>query len=429
MSSLYQKDGDSKRQQLLPEPDLESLAHGAIAAEELDTSVRLEQQILVQATDEASRKKTIKDLQKDLQTALDLELSTIPPYLSALYSIKEGTNREAVEIIRSVVVEEMLHMIMVSNLLNAVGGQPKVGQWTPDYPSHLPGNVMPQLVVPLDPLSKNTIRTFEKIEHPEGGLQFIKQEEEKQKIRKQHKNKLPKKYSGIGEFYAAIQKTMNRLEKEAQAKGETIFTANVNQVSNDQYYGAGGAIITVANLSDANQLIEEIVGQGEGTLGTIFAEDYDPANDKLIIFGPDVEEYAHYFRFKEIRHERFYAINDSAHRDSRNRGLPTGPRFKVEWDQVYNFRPNPKLAHYKKSSPVYQKTLEFNQTYQALLDNIHKACNGAPDELIKGITLMYDLKYKAVELMKTPLSKKDLVKGQEFEEGQTAGPSFELTDC
>lgn len=426
MSTLYTKKDDPKRQQLLPDPEQQvSQAAKDIEADLAAASpaYRFEQQVLESATEEAAKGKTLADLHNDLQTAMELELSTIPPYLSALYSIKEGTNRESVEIIRSVVVEEMLHMVMVANLLNAVGGKPVIGKFTPDYPSKLPGNVMPKLTVPLAPFGKDSIRTFEKIEHPEGGLQFLTAEEKDKVIAR------GQKFTGIGEFYSAIKKTIEHLEAEANAKGETIFIKGRNQVYNDQYYGAGGKIITVSDLDDAKELIDEIVGQGEGTLGTIFSAEYDPKDDDLIIFGPDVEEYAHYFRFKEIRFEQFYAITDSAHRDSHNGGLPTGTPFKVDWDAIYNFKPNPKLEHYKKDTPIYQKTLEFNQTYQALLNNINDACNGQPDLLVSGITIMYDLKYKALELMKIPLRAEDLIDPSGFEEGYTAGPSFELADC
>lgn len=74
---------------------------------------------------------TIDDLKANLQTALELEHSTIPAYLTALYSIKEGTNLMPVEIIKSVVIEEMLHMVMVANLINAIGSTPKIGKKRP----------------------------------------------------------------------------------------------------------------------------------------------------------------------------------------------------------------------------------------------------------------------------------------------------------
>ena len=76
---------------------------------------------------------TREDLQQHLQWAIELEHSTLPPYLTALYSIKDGTNQEAVEIIHSVFIEEMLHLTLAANILNAVGGSPNL-----DYPGIMP---------------------------------------------------------------------------------------------------------------------------------------------------------------------------------------------------------------------------------------------------------------------------------------------------
>jgi len=59
-----------------------------------------------------------------LQNAIELEHSTIPPYLYALYSLAPGANKEVAEIIESVVIEEMLHITLASNVLNALGGTP-----------------------------------------------------------------------------------------------------------------------------------------------------------------------------------------------------------------------------------------------------------------------------------------------------------------
>ncbi len=354
----------------------------------------------------------LAELKEQLQTALELEHSTIPPYLCALYSIKPGSNLMPVEIIKSVVLEEMLHMIMVANLLNAIGGQPRIGEketgkngkFIPDYPTKLPGNVDEKLTVELSYFSKETIRTFWRIEHPLGEYDIPPQ-----------MAPAGKSYGSIGEFYEALLINIMMLEEIASKKNKTIFTGKPErQVSAEHYYGAGGKLFTVHNLEDAFGVIGEIVGQGEGTLGSIFSESYQEGDPKSLIFGPDVEEYAHYFRFKEVHYERFYAITDSAHRDSHNHGLPTGERFEVDWDAVCKMRPNPKLKDYEKGSPIYNKTYEFNKTYSALLDNINEGCNGKPEVLKEGITLMYQLKYQAVELMNIP-----------WKDGYMAGPSFE----
>ncbi|MEO9850277.1 MAG: ferritin-like protein [Reichenbachiella sp.] len=395
MSLTYSQKSNPKRHQLVPDDaSLKRSDNGNIELAEKREPI------------------TIEHLRERIQQAIELEHSTIPPYLCALYSIKDGTNQVAAEIIRSVVIEEMLHMVMVANLLNAVGGKPIIGEkikgkFTPDYPTELPGDVMPGFIVGLNDFSPATIREFEKIEHPEGGKQFYENDDNSQGS-----------FGGIGEFYAALIEDLEVLEKQAKSKGKTIFTGTVAQVTGEHYYGAGGKIINVRNLKDAKELINEIVGQGEGTLGTIFSEPYDEDNDYQW-FGPGVDEYAHYFRFKEIRYERFYAPTDSAHRDSPNKGLPTGEKFHVDWEAVHKFKPNPKLDNYEVGSDLYKKTLEFNETYMALLNNINEACNGNPEVLKTGIPLMYDLKYKATELMNIPAGDNEYM----------AGPSFEFTNC
>jgi hypothetical protein len=53
---------------------------------------------------------TLSGLQSALQNAIELEHSTIPPYLYALYSIRQDTNVEIAMLIKSIVVEEMLRI-------------------------------------------------------------------------------------------------------------------------------------------------------------------------------------------------------------------------------------------------------------------------------------------------------------------------------
>src|SRR5919197_2813527 len=110
---------------------------------------------------------TLDDLRTHLQAAVELELLVIPPYLCALYSLHPGSNEEAALIIRSVVVEEMLHMILASNVLNAVGGTPEVagGDWTPSYPTKIPYH-RGLFEVGLRPFGDLALDTFLIIENP-----------------------------------------------------------------------------------------------------------------------------------------------------------------------------------------------------------------------------------------------------------------------
>ena len=187
--------------------------------------------------------------------------------------------------------------------------------------------------------------------------------------------------------------------------GETnIFTGKpALQVTPEQYYGGGGKAICVTNLDSALEALKEIVSQGEGQATSIW-------EGKVV--NPGVEDYlevAHFFRFDQIRAGRRYKEGDK-----RDPG-PTGERLNVCFTDVYPMRTNPKLADYPKGSELRQKTAAFNKTYRSLLDELHAATNGQPKRLMTSVAIMYELKYRAIELMKIPTAD-----GKE-----TAGPSFE----
>ena len=88
---------------------------------------------------------TVESLRKHLQWAIELEHSTLPPYLCALYSIEEGHNEEAAEVVHSVFMEEMLHLTLAANILNAIGGSPQIDTPSilPTFPTYLPTATAP----------------------------------------------------------------------------------------------------------------------------------------------------------------------------------------------------------------------------------------------------------------------------------------------
>lgn len=91
-------------------------------------------------------------LRQHLQTALEIEHATIPTYLTALATIKDNYNTEVQDIFRQILIQEMLHLALAANLLNAVGGEPVLfsENFIPVYPTRLPGGLMPQLQVPIE---------------------------------------------------------------------------------------------------------------------------------------------------------------------------------------------------------------------------------------------------------------------------------------
>lgn len=326
--------------------------------------------------------KTVEGLRHHLQTAIELEHSTIPPYLCALYSIVNDKNIESTQIIKSVVMEEMLHLILAANVLNAIGGTPIVDKpnFIPEYPTYLPHSDK-SFKVSLSKFSRDTVETFLKIEKP---AEPCAEPE-------------PNHYQTIGQFYEAIEIALRELSEQ-----ENIFTGDPNrQITPEYYYGGGGEIVPVTDLDSALNALNEIIGQGEGINQTIFDGDHR-------IFGQEIE-YAHYFRFNEIFQGQYYTNLDTP------KSGPTGDPLNVDWQAVYNMQQNPKLDNYPKGSELWKKTLEFNKTYTSLLNGIHQALNGRPRLLLASVKGMYELKYQAIELMKTPIDAS----------GITAGPSFE----
>src|SRR5438270_13042874 len=83
---------------------------------------------------------TLEDLRRHLQWAIELEHATIPPYMCALYSLDPERNPEAAQVVGTVLTEEMLHLALAANLLNAVGGAPMLDapELLPPYPHPLP---------------------------------------------------------------------------------------------------------------------------------------------------------------------------------------------------------------------------------------------------------------------------------------------------
>ena len=109
-----------------------------------------------------------------VQAAVQLEHATLPPYLYALYSLDPEKNGVIAELIRSVLMEEMLHIALAANLLNALGGEPRIASFdtAPRYPGPLPGGVEHELIVHLAPFSDSQLDTFLQIEAPENILEF-----------------------------------------------------------------------------------------------------------------------------------------------------------------------------------------------------------------------------------------------------------------
>lgn len=333
---------------------------------------------------------SLESLREHLQWAIELEHATIPPYLCALYSIEPGRNREAVEVLSGVVVEEMLHLTLAANLLNAVGGRPRLAipRMLPGYPRLLPHGDR-TLEVSLFRFGPEAMETFLKIEQPSAAGGPPESDN----------------YETIGQFYDAIRRGLRELS-------ETLGEANVfcgdqtRQVTDQHFYSGGGRIIAVENLTTALAALEEIVEQGEGAQ---HVQVWDGDSD---VFHPERDQVAHYYRFQELKLGRRYRRGDTP------RSGPTGDPISIDWGAVRPMRTNPRTSDHAPGSPIRLAQEAFNHIYGALLQHLEEAFNGSPQTLGAAIGAMYTLKAQALALMEMPT-----------EDGlATAGPTFEYVD-
>jgi Ferritin-like len=343
---------------------------------------------------------TLHDLHEHLQAAVELELLVIPPYLCALYSLHPGTNEEAALIVRSVVVEEMLHMILAANVLNAVGGKPSIagGKWAPRYPTKVPYH-RGLFEVGLRPFGERALETFLTIENP--SYLSANPPEASAKAATPRLLKLGRNgdgYATIGAFYKAIADGLCSLVDRLGERA--VFTGKADrQVGPEHYYSSGGRARRVDNLEKALKAIDEIVEQGEGEVTV------PPPGEK---FDPD-RDLAHFYRFNELRQGRRYRVDDLPEH-------PTGEPIVLEWDAVYPMRPNLRVSDIR--TPELRRRAEAcNALWSDLLRRLETALTGSPDELREAVGTMFELKYAACELLRIPLPD---------DAGHHAGPTFEV---
>lgn len=319
----------------------------------------------------------LKTLRELLQGAIQVEQTTIQPYVSAMYSLHDDANSNASSAMHSVAIEEMLHLTTAANILNAVGGHPCVNcsEWVPAYPQYLkPLNV----TVNVAPFSPAQVQAFRRLEEPLWDT----------------------KNQTVGTLYSEAGYLMMKLVK---TYGEAaVFVGDPNLQVN--FSSSRGSARPVFGLDDADSMIKGVLAEGEGGNKTELF-DVSPFTGE--------EELAHYFRFTEIMKDRRYERHDSPF------GPPSGDRMGTDWTAVHDFSPNPKAEDYRAFPDVYAKMMEFNACYTLLLARLQAALNGAPESYGPSVAKMHAVSVLAKELVQTP-SPLDPSKG--------LGPPWELID-
>ena len=317
-----------------------------------------------------------------LQQAIELEHATIPTYLYALYSIKLDSNTEIQDLIRSIVIQEMLHMALACNILNAIGGSPVIDrpEFIPQYPGPLPGAVESELIVPLARFSLDLVKcVFMVIEEPETPLHFP------------IAALAAAPPQTIGQFYRAIS-------QQIKERGSSIFVGDPARQVTNAYWP--DELIKVTDVDSAARAIEIIVEQGEGT-----------SMSPLNLEG----EIAHYYRFAEIYNGKKLIPNPNPPPNAPDdqKYIYGGVPIPFDPNGVLPAIENPTASTYPAGSQARYACDTFNYTYTSLLKTLHVTFNGSPDRLGNAIGLMESLKEQGMSLMDIDLGN-----------GKKAGPSF-----
>ncbi|HEX3147667.1 MAG TPA: ferritin-like protein [Gemmataceae bacterium] len=298
-------------------------------------------------------------LKQMVQFAVQLEFATIPPYLTAFWSVKDTSTAPAPNVILVIVLQEMLHMGIVCNLLSSLGQTPVIASpgIVPKYPGPLPGGVHPTLQIELKPLSKDLIaQTFMTIEEPESGsVRFA----------------LGQTYPTIGAFYTAIQDCIRKLP------GNPFTGTKQLTIARPDF-----ELTPITCPAEAIAGLALIKEQGEGESGSP-------------LYGPNPDDLAHYYLFGELYHEKALV------QVSPNNWQYTGDAMPFPApDEIYPMAPIP--------AGGYPQSLAFDKTFTQMLGQLQQAwtLGGTPGaaQLTLAQETMGQLGQLAVELMQTPVT-------------------------
>jgi hypothetical protein len=333
--------------------------------------------------------KSTQDLKTALQNAIRLEHATIPPYLTAWWTLSGSSAgaTAAQDILGDIWLDEMHHMLAVCNLLNAIGGTPVINQpdFVPAYPKPLPMTVGStdgaEFDVGLRRYSKALVtNTFMVIEEPETPIPIPVAP----RIRAAE---IDDHYRTIGEFYIAVGTAI-------QDGGETLFAhPGSPQVSH-------GQVTPITDVASALAAIDLIRHQGEGT------------PQSPVVVG---NTFAHYYRFESL--SRGMALTmDAAGKPHFD---PASPIVVDDVADVIQMADNPGQVDLSQDPAALQKAQAFDQAYKQLLDQLHDTVNGQPAQLGVAQGTMASLTDLATDLLAHQISAGP-------QAGQFAGPRFML---
>jgi hypothetical protein len=288
----------------------------------------------------------LASLRAALQDALRLEFFTIPPYLIAHHTLT-GSSRGAQfarSVIRDIVRDEMLHMNLVCNILNAIGGTPDVRAAVPKYPNPLPMALAGGLTVHLKRYSRKLVaEVFMEIEKPETPIDIP--------VLETFAAAGPQT---IGQFYGMIRSEIVR------QTGDGIFTGSKERQVKEFFAGRGENIV-VTDRDTALLAIDTIVEQGEGTPQSPIDLQHD---------------IAHYYSFQQLSKAMQLKPLPSPHFD------PAEPLVIDDEADVIRMVDDPQLVAIDPGDAnALALSAECDRSFSEIVDTLHAGFSGDPEQL------------------------------------------------
>jgi hypothetical protein len=293
-----------------------------------------------------------------LQAAIELEHSTLPLYLSGMFSL-ETQNYTTYNLIRGVVMEEMVHMAIACNLLSIMGGTPEIKNLNPGFPGYgLPGGAEPDIHAVLAKLSKKQLKNYLRVEMPD----FLLPDEYKSET-----------YPTIGRLYHAIKKALEQNNEAVTAAMKAGGSSN--QVGDDIGFTTFAYNEGKDSLNQLYAGVEEILEQGEGnSLHNLHA-------------GPGSEgEPSHYARFAEIYFGHEFQVPKPDVTMTKDNVADFFRGYVVEFPEVVNVLMVPSDGYEAilnldpNAATVRKNIVAFDQVYTDIMNDLEAMWNGPQDE-------------------------------------------------
>lgn len=312
-----------------------------------------------------------------LAEAAEVEHTLMCTYLYAAFSLKSGEAEglsagEAFTVARwrrsilSVALDEMVHLLLVSNLLIAIGGRPHFAR--PNFPV-APGHFPSEVVVKLTPFDEATLDHFIFLERPRGkdlpdGEGFEPPREYEREEAYEGLMPCMQDYVTIGHLYDALRAN---IQSASERLGErALFLGPIEAQVGPETVGLDG-VSRISCLADALHAVDVIVEQGEGS--------------------PEDRDESHYQRFLAIRSElRELKSRNPAFVPGRSAAVsPVMRRPPESEDKLF-------IDH-----PVAARVLDLgNAVYATLLQLLVQAFHRSGGDVLSGQRSLLDA---AVELM------------------------------